>query len=71
MQGFYVKRDRSGENVDYKARLVVKKFTQRPGVDYFGIFAPVARKKSINVALALAAEKDMMIENVDVNTAHL
>ena len=68
---FRIKRDPSGEIVKFKARLVAKGFTQRPGVDYFETFAPVARKESINVALALAAEQDLIIENVDVDTAFL
>ena len=55
----------------FKARLVAKRFTQRPGVDYFETFALVARKDLINVALEIAAEKDLLIENVDVNTAFL
>ena len=45
--------------------------TQRPEIDYFETFAPVARKESVKVALAIAAEQDLLIENVDVNTAFL
>ena len=55
----------------FEARLVAKGFPQRPGVDYFETFAPVARKESINVAFALAAEEDLVIENVDVYIAFL
>ena len=40
-------------------------------VDYFETFAPVAWKVSINVVLALAADQDLLMENVDVNTAFL
>jgi len=68
---FRIKREPSGKIVKHKARLVAKGFTQRPGEDYFETFAPVARKESINVALALAAEQDLVIENVDVDTAFL
>ncbi|CAI5712611.1 unnamed protein product [Peronospora destructor] len=68
---FRIKRDPNGEIVKFKARLVAKGFTQRPGVDYFETFAPVTRKESINVTFALAAEEDLVIENVDVDTAFL
>ena len=40
-------------------------------MDYLETFAPVTRKESINVALALAAEQDMIMENVDVDTTFL
>ena len=51
--------------------MVAKRFTQRPGIDYTETFAPVARKKSINVVLAIAAAEDLEAENVDVDTALL
>uniref|UniRef100_A0AAV1UZ15 Integrase catalytic domain-containing protein n=1 Tax=Peronospora matthiolae TaxID=2874970 RepID=A0AAV1UZ15_9STRA len=68
---FRIKRKPNGEIVKFKARLVAKGFTQRPGVDYFETFSPVAREESINVAIALAAEQDLIMENVDVDTAFL
>uniref|UniRef100_A0AAV1V3K5 Integrase catalytic domain-containing protein n=1 Tax=Peronospora matthiolae TaxID=2874970 RepID=A0AAV1V3K5_9STRA len=68
---FRIKRKPNGEIVKFKARLVAKGFSQRPGVDYFETFSPVARKESINVAIALAAEQDLIMENVDVDTAFL
>ena len=56
---FRIKRKPNGEIVKFKARLIAKGFTQRPGINYFESFAPVARKESINVARALVAEKDL------------
>uniref|UniRef100_A0AAV1U586 Reverse transcriptase Ty1/copia-type domain-containing protein n=1 Tax=Peronospora matthiolae TaxID=2874970 RepID=A0AAV1U586_9STRA len=53
------------------ARLVAKEFTQRPGIDYNETFAPVARKESINTALAIAAAEDLEAENADVDTVFL
>ena len=55
----------------FKARLVARRVTRRRGVDYFEKFAPVARKESINVDLAPAAEQDLLMENVDVDSAFL
>uniref|UniRef100_A0AAV1UZE9 Reverse transcriptase Ty1/copia-type domain-containing protein n=1 Tax=Peronospora matthiolae TaxID=2874970 RepID=A0AAV1UZE9_9STRA len=46
-------------------------FAQRPGIDYNETFAPVARKESINTALAIAAAEDLEAENADVDTAFL
>ena len=68
---FRIKRDPNAEIVKFIPRLVAKRFTQRPGVDYFETFAPIAWKESINVALALAAKQDLVMENVDVDTAFL
>ncbi|GFS33196.1 hypothetical protein Acr_00g0026970 [Actinidia rufa] len=53
------------------ARLVVKGFTQRKGVDFGEIFAPVVKMQSIRVVLGLAASLDLEVEQMDVKTAFL
>ena len=45
----------------YKARLVVKGFTQTPGVDYDETFSPLAKIKSIRVMLAIVEFHDYEI----------
>ena len=55
----------------YKARLVVKGFSQRKGIDFSEIFSPVVKMSSIRVALGLAARLDLEIEQMDVKTAFL
>ncbi|GKV10172.1 hypothetical protein SLEP1_g21576 [Rubroshorea leprosula] len=55
----------------YKARLVVKGFSQRKGVDFSEIFAPVVKMSSIRVVLGLAACLDLEVEQTDVKTAFL
>ena len=48
-----------------------KGFPQRPGDDHFETFAPVARKEAMNAELEIATEQNLLIENVDANTAFL
>ena len=55
----------------YKARLVVKGFRQREGLDYFDTYSPVTRITSIRVLIALAAVYNLEIHQMDVKTAFL
>ncbi len=50
-----------GKVKTYKARLVVKGFCQRQGINYKEIFSPVAILKSIRILLAIAAYYDYEI----------
>jgi hypothetical protein len=47
---FKVKKNECGAVARYKARLVVKGYAQRRGVDYNEVFAPVARMEAIRFA---------------------
>ena len=55
----------------HKARLVVKGFTQVPGVGYDETFSPVAMLRSVRILLAIAAYFDYEIWQMDVKTAFL
>ena len=68
---YRIKQDESTSHPRYKARLVVKGFTQRKGIDFDEIFSPVVKMTSIRVVLGLAASLDLEIEQMDVKTAFL
>ncbi|KFK32108.1 hypothetical protein AALP_AA6G199700 [Arabis alpina] len=55
----------------YKARLVVKGFSQKKGINYDEIFSPVVKMSSIRVVLGLAASLDLEVEQMNVKTAFL
>lgn len=55
----------------YKARLVVRGFTQRYGVNYKETFSPVVRYSSIRAILAVSAARKMTLKQFDVKTAFL
>ena len=54
----------------YKARFVVRGFSQIEGVDYDETFAPIARYTSIRALISIAAEMGWKIHQMDVKTAH-
>ncbi|GJW84748.1 retrotransposon protein, putative, ty1-copia subclass [Tanacetum coccineum] len=56
---------------NFKARLVVKGFTQTYKVDYVETFSPVAYIRAIRILLAIAAYYDYEIWKIDVKTAFL
>ena len=55
----------------YKARLVVKGFSQKQGIDLDEIFSPIVKMCSIRVILGLAASMNLELEQLDVKTAFL
>lgn len=68
---FKTKKDIHGNIVRYKARLVAKGFTQRKGIDYCETYSPVVRQSSIRYLVALAAQYDLEIDQMDAISAFL
>ena len=58
-------------NQTYKARLVAQGWNQVPGQDCGSTFAPVFRLQSVRKVLAIAAEMDWKVRQLDVKTAFL
>ncbi|KAF3647109.1 hypothetical protein FXO38_18819 [Capsicum annuum] len=55
----------------YKAKLVIKGFKQKEGLDYFDTYSPVTRITSIRMLISLAAVYDLQIHQVDTKTPFL
>nr|GEY29513.1 hypothetical protein [Tanacetum cinerariifolium] len=68
---FKKKTNKDGAVHTYKARLVVKGFTQTPRIDYEETFSPVADIRAIRILIAIAAFYNYEIWQMDVKTAFL
>ena len=66
---FKLKRKADGSVDKYKAILVAKGFSQRPGLDFGQVFAPTARLAALRGIFALAAIEDLELYSVDVSNA--
>ena len=68
---YKTKYKEDGSIQKHKARLVAKGYSQQPGVDFNETFAPVARMETIRTFLALAAQHELPIYQLDVKSAFL
>lgn len=68
---YKLKKKADGSIDRYKARLVVKGFTQRPGIDYVETFSPVVKFTSVRAILTVAIAAGMKLYQFDIKTAYL
>ena len=68
--GFQVER-RGWSKKIFKARLVVKGFVQKKGIDFDEIFSPIVKMTCICTILSIVANKDLHLEQLDVKTTFL
>ena len=68
---YKTKRNAKGEIKRHKARLVAKGYSQKAGIDYDEVFAPVARLETIRLIISLAAQNKWKIHQMDVKSAFL
>ena len=59
---FRIKWDQHGNVERYKVQIVARGFTQKEGVDYQEVFAPVANLDSVCILIALAAKHDLELD---------
>lgn len=59
---YKIKHKENNTQSRYKARLVVKGFGQKKGIDFDQIFSPVVKISSIKIVLALVASIRLEVE---------
>ncbi|GJX19059.1 retrovirus-related pol polyprotein from transposon TNT 1-94 [Tanacetum coccineum] len=68
---YKIKRDGDDQVERYRARLVVKGYDQKEGIDFNEIFSLVVRMTTIRVVLAMCVAYDLHLEQLHVKTLFL
>lgn len=65
-------KQRSDGSIDkYKARLIVRGFTQHHGIDYSDTLNPVVKVAMVLLVLSVAMSKGWHLQQIDINNAFL
>ena len=67
----YRLKEEDGSKKKFKAKLVVKGFAQKKGMNFDEIFYPVVKMTSIHTILSIVATEDLHLEQLDVKTTFL
>ena len=68
----FKKKMKADGSIDkYKARLVIKGYNKKEGLDYFDTYSPVTRISSIRMLIAIVAIHNLEIHQMDVKIAFL
>lgn len=68
---YKTKRDQTGNVKERKARLVAQGFSQKYGIDYDEVFAPVAKGTTMRILLSVAGKRGYFVRHWDVKSAFL
>lgn len=68
---FKRKLNEQNKVVSYKARLVAQGFSQKYGIDYDEVFAPVTRSSTFRMLLTVSAKRKYLVKQFDIKTAFL
>ena len=67
---YRIKNEHDGSKC-YKAKLVVKGFQQKEGIDYINIFSLVVKMSTIRLVLGMVVAENLHLEQLDVKTTFL
>lgn len=55
----------------YKARLVSRGFSQKPGLDFNKIFSPIVKHTSMRILMVIVNQRKIHLKQLDVKTTFL